>query len=236
MKKILLVHGWSYKFYNSSKLINPWMHRAEFLQLLEKHYHVDIIRLPGFCGESEPIVNSWSTEDFGNWLFQYIQHLGEKYDYLIGYSFGGPVIVHASLKLPNAIPCILVSPALKRADSQKSRIAHFFTWFPARIKNILSNIFLYFASPYYRFGTPFLRKSYKRVVRENSIHVVNELSQKTSITCIYGSKDTATPVSMIDHYVSSNVAIILIPEGGHNIGGTHPEKIFQTIKKITDEI
>jgi pimeloyl-ACP methyl ester carboxylesterase len=236
MKKILLVHGWNYKFYNSMNISNPWVYRSEFLKLLNDNYQVDMVRLPGFCGTPEPHVDHWSTKDFGLWLKDYIQKTTKNYDYLVGYSFGAPVIIYASLELDLPIPCILISPALRRGDSMKSRFAHFFSWIPLSMKKILRDSYLYFMSPYYKFGTLFLRNSYKIVAREDSVDSVLSLSEKVSIVCIYGTNDSATPLKLTQKDLSKNVAIYSILSGGHNIAKSHPKEIVHILKKITDEI
>ncbi len=231
MKKILLVHGWNYRLYNSFKQTDPWMERSEFFKLLEEEYSVDVVRLPGFCGTLEPKDSFWTTKDFGLWLSQYIKQSQVNYDYCIAYSFGAPVLVNALLESSLSIPCILVSSALRRADSSKSKIAHLLRHIP--FKKLLVNVYLYCMSPYFTYGTAFLRASYKKIVREDSLPLCTLLAQKNPIFCIYGELDTATPYTdVLEELKKNNIETFVIPGGGHNIAKTHPEVLFKIIRSV----
>jgi hypothetical protein len=234
MKKILLVHGWNYKLYNSNKIENPWEYRKEFLDLLEREFSVDVVKLPGFCGTPEPRASTWNTQDYGDWLFKYLKKSNINYDFFVGYSFGSAVLVSMSLTNDINTPSIYISPAFRRSSSIKSIFAQKVFWVPQPLREYLKSVYLYFLSSYYRYGTGFLRRSYNVIVRENSIDKLIELSKKSETFCIYGTLDTATSYDEVKCELKNNdIKTYLIEECGHDIGKTHPEKLFLTIKNIT---
>jgi pimeloyl-ACP methyl ester carboxylesterase len=232
-KTILLVHGWNYALYNSTGANNPWKNRAEFLKGLEELFHVHVVKLPGFCGIPEPNTESWNTADYADWLYEYIQKTGIVFDYFFGYSFGCPVIAQMSLKHDMVTPCILISPALRRGESTRSRLAHMFSWIPAWIRDPLREVYLGIVSPYFKYGTEFLRNSYKIIVREDSVDSALLLSQKVPLYCIYGTADTATPVQIVlDELSHNNIKLYTIMHGGHNIAVTHTKEVLDIVRSI----
>lgn len=234
MKKILIIHGWSYKLYNSRNITEPWFERTEFINALKSSFDVVVARLPGFCGEPKPKEDSWSTKDYGVWLAKWMNQNQIKPDCIIGYSFGAPVSLYAFLENELNMPIILISPALIRSDSAKSRFAKFFNFLPKFLKNPLLNLYLSLVSPYYKYGTSFLRQSYKRIVRENSLVVLSEVAKTHSVNLIYGDRDTATNYCLVRDAIVKidNTKVHIINGGGHNIAKTHYNQIFELLSKI----
>ena len=114
MKKILLLHGWNYR--NYSKLTDQkdaWHNREEFVSLLSKYFDVYKVNFPGFCGEEEP-KKSWNLEDYARYIKDYIDNNDLKFDYILGYSFGGAAAIIYNRIYDNNQKLILVSPAISR--------------------------------------------------------------------------------------------------------------------------
>ena len=81
---VILLHGWL----ANSKTMQPI---ANGLKQKFKVYNIDII---GF-GKSELPDNPMTTNDFGDFLKEFINNIGEKNPILIGHSNGGRIIINA---------------------------------------------------------------------------------------------------------------------------------------------
>src|SRR3989339_2270425 len=126
MKKILLIHGWNHDNYTRSGCTDAWSNRSHFVEALSAHFEVVRFNLPGFCGEKEP-ERPWFLSDFTRYLDQVIQR--EKPDIVLGYSFGGAILVHwKAASDNNAVKAFLVSPAMIRRSAKKSIST---SWFKA---------------------------------------------------------------------------------------------------------
>ena len=192
MKKILLVHGWSHDNYTSSGCRDAWSNRSHFVEALSAHFKVVRFNLPGFCGEKEP-ERPWFLSDFTRYLDQVIQR--EKPDIVLGYSFGGAILVHWKAASDNkAVKAFLVSPAIIRRYENKSiSISWFKTILPERLIVLGRDFYLVSVvrNPYYAKASSVMRETYRNIVgldlREDLLKVSDEL------VLIYGDKDTATP-------------------------------------------
>ncbi len=87
---VILLHGWL----ASSKTMQPL---ANGLKQKFKVYNLDII---GF-GESELPDNPMTTNDFGDFLKEFINKIEEQNPILIGHSNGGRMIINAVRKRNN---------------------------------------------------------------------------------------------------------------------------------------
>jgi pimeloyl-ACP methyl ester carboxylesterase len=236
-KTIVLVHGWNYLFYNAFNRFDPWEMRSDFLQLLEREYTVIVCRLPGFSGQPEPNVDVWSVSDYAEWFGRWLGEQNGGVDCIVGYSFGCAVILDYIQQGSDHTPLILISPAIVRADSGKSRLAHMLRFLPRTIRDALRNNYLYIINPYYRYGTRFLRNSYNAIVRRNMTNTLLFVGGKNTVYLIYGEQDTATPFSLVEKsIIGSGVKTHTIPKSGHNIAKTHHNTLFTIIKNIINEI
>lgn len=235
MKNIVIIHGWDPLMYNeisAKKGINdPWYHRQKLIEGLEKNYNVIPYLIPGFCGRSEPNVSFWSIEDFSKDFNDWLISNDINPDLVLGYSFGGAIALKWKLLFKKQIKIILVSSALYRRSTKKSTLGKFFGFLSKipLLGNLLKHIYLLAVSKYYRLGTPFLRKSYNSIVREDLSKSILEI-QKNQALFIYGDNDTATPWSNIsEQVIKSGNPFYVIEGGGHNIGQTHPEEVLNAI-------
>src|SRR5580704_6468531 len=109
MKKILLIHGWNYANYTSLGSRDAWANRQGFVDLLKSSFDVITLNLPGFGGVPDP-VRPYKLDDFVKYLDEII--LREKPDAILGYSFGGAVLLHWKyLSKDTSVKVFLVSPA-----------------------------------------------------------------------------------------------------------------------------
>lgn len=241
-KEIVVVHGWDPRVYNHQldcqqveKSI-AWQNRRNLISLLKAKYSLSFFNLPGFCCVPEPDVKAFTVGDFSRSLADWLKKQPTQPGAIIGYSFGGVVALDYKVRFEKKIPVILISPALKRKESIRSSIArtgrhifanHCYGW----LKHFYQVIF----SRYYRQGSLFLRTSYDLIVRHDARSLLQRVDSK-EILLIYGENDQSTPVEYIEDLVKKQgINCLVIKNGGHQIGSTHPQQISKAIDEFLSE-
>lgn len=238
MKKILLVHGWNYANYTSLGCKDSWQNRSKFVEALSKHFNVVTINLPGFCGQADP-EHPWGLDDFVGYVGKVIKK--EKPDYLLGYSFGGAIILRWKKTTGNiSIKTFLISPAIMRKYEsrdfgllQKSIKAIF----PVYLTFVLRDFYLtrVVKNPYYAYATRVMKETYLNIV---SVDLRKDLiNVSDSLTLIYGEFDSATPPDLIRtclEYPNEHHKLIIIPSGGHDIANSHTNELVALITKTKE--
>ena len=234
MQKILLIHGWNYTNYNSSKCIDAWQNRKGFVDELQKYFEVLKVNLPGFCGTSDPF-KPWSLDDYVSYVDQIIKI--QKPDIVLGYSFGGAIALkwkHDSCD--KDIKVVLVSPAIIRNYQTKkiSKIGKYIKRIlPQSITSWLRDIYLtrFNSNPYYIHASKIMRETYRNIVTVDLRKELLDLSEP--ITLIYGGKDTATPPFLVKEVITKTPVkhnIEIISDGGHDIANSHTSKLVESIR------
>ena len=238
MTKVLLLHGWDWEKYPIFEPTHQWQNRQGLIAELQKHYHVDYPSLPGFGPNDARRTGSWTLDDYADWLQEQITE--QRYDAVIGYSFGCAVATHWQFLHRNAaVPLILLSPALARAyEKTPNKVL---TGVAALLKRLrmdratrfLRTLYLtrVVKNPHVVYGTPFLRSTYSNIV---SADLSSELAQLIDasypITCIFGSEDTATPPeTLFGRTPAARPLSRIIPAGTHDIGTTHSKEVVEHI-------
>lgn len=231
MKKIFLIHGWNHNNYTSSGCTDVWSNRSRFVEALSTHFGVVCFNLPGFCGEKEPEY-PWVLSDFARYLDRIIKK--EKPDILLGYSFGGAILLHWKIVSDDTmIKSFLVSPAIIRRYENKSvSIGWLKTLLPERLITLARDFYLtsVVRNPYYTKASPVMRETYRNIVgldlREGLLKVSDEL------VLIYGENDTATPPEPVKDFLAlhkSHHKLHIIDGGGHDIANTHTDELVSII-------
>ena len=233
MKKILLLHGWDWRNYTkltSSK--NPWHKRIKFINALKKEYEVYQLTFPGFCGEKEP-KNAWTLDDYALYVNSYIRTSNIKFDYILGYSFGGAVAIRYNLLFNNFQKLILVSPAITRNTTKSIK----FIPTPEILKplrKVVKDLYLKYIikNNYMIHGTKFLNDSYQNIVRVDLINDIQYI-KPYNIKIIYGSEDNMVNPELVINSLDKEhkKCIHVINGGGHDIANTHSKEIVSIISK-----
>lgn len=239
---LILIHGWGTQNYNKNikgeeyAAAIAWKNRTKFINLLSSKYKLYFYNLPGFCGVSEPDKTSFNLDDFTDHFSNWLKNKNLNSPIIVGYSFGGAIALYYKVRSKSKSPVVLISPALKRRVTTKSGIASYFKHIvPKRCFQHLKSLYQLIFSQYYRQGTAFLRKSYDLVVRLDIRILLKKVSKK-EIFLIYGDSDSSTPVKYVKKQLNSyHLPYHIIPNGGHNIGGTHPEEIVKHINQFTTQ-
>ncbi len=194
---------------------------------LSSKYRVVQFDFPGF-GESTEPREPWNVDDFADFFCKFMKALEIKSATLIGHSYGGRVILKLANRdnLPFEIDRIVFVDAagLVQAKSFKTKmkIARykvlkalflnkvFYALFPELVDDWKSRQ----GSADYRNATPVMRQCLVMAVNEDLCHLLPGVKQET--LCIWGDKDTATPLS--DGKTFSELipnAGLVVLEGGH---------------------
>ena len=233
MKKVLLLHGWDWRNYTkltTSK--NAWHNRIKFVNALKKEYEVYQLNFPGFCGEKEP-KEAWNLDDYALYVNSYIRTHNIKFDYIIGYSFGGAVAIRYNLLFNNFQKIILISPAITRNTSSSVK----FIPTPKILKplrKVVKDLYLKYIvkNNYMIHGTKFLNDSYQNIVRVDLTDQLINI-KPYNLKIIYGSEDNMVNPSKVIESVPKEYKkrIFMIPGGDHDIANTHAKEILDIIRK-----
>lgn len=235
MKKILLIHGWNHLNYSRFGGTDAWANRKEFVSLLEKHFLVVKLNLPGFCGQPDP-SKPWSLDDYVAFVNTVIA--AEKPNIILGYSFGGAIALRWKYETGDtAISTYLVSPAILRKyetgglSPMQKTVKKFL---PKPIVSLVRDIYLVSIrkNPYYRYATRVMRTTYRNIV---GLDLRQDLvSLKSPVNLIYGEQDTATPPILVSSVINNlpvTHSLYVIPGGGHDIANSHTKELFSIIFK-----
>lgn len=233
MKKILLLHGWDFRNYTkltTSK--NPWHNRIKFINALKKEYEVYQLTFPGFCGEEEP-KNAWTLDDYAFYVNSYIRTSNIKFDYILGYSFGGAVAIRYNILFNNFQKLILVSPAITRNTSKS------ISFIPTPnilkpLRKVVKDLYLKYIikNEYMINGTKFLNDSYQNIVRVNLINDIQYI-KPYNLIIIYGKEDNIVNPQFVYDSLDKDYKkrVFFIDGGGHDIANTHSKEIVSIISK-----
>ncbi len=233
--KILLIHGWNYSHYTSVGNKDAWNNRSRFIEELSKSFFVVRINLPGFGGQEDPKI-PWTVDNYAEYVGTIVQI--EKPDYILGYSFGGAVVLRwKKLSGDIKIKTFLVSPAIIRRY-EKTDLGNMQKMLKRILPNLLISLLRDFyltnirKNPYYSKATRVMRETYRKIV---AVDLRNDLLEILSpVTLIYGECDTATPVELVQETISKSEVqhtLHIISEGGHDIANTHTGELVSLITK-----
>jgi pimeloyl-ACP methyl ester carboxylesterase len=221
IKTILILHGW-----NSNS--DRWQEVAQ--PISEKGFKVLVPDLPGF-GKSNPLESAWNTNQYIDWLENFLIEFDLKNFYVLGHSFGGALASKLAVKHAQEVDKLfLVSAACVRKKTTQKSIS-------AKISKFIK---LFSFLPFY----PFFRKAvYKFIIRKSDYTYVEGTLKQTYLNVvaedlsfhlpfikvptiiIWGQKDASTPIEDA-HFINKqikNSKLIIIPEAGHDLNRKQPQ-------------
>lgn len=232
-QKMLLIHGWNYANYTSSRCRDAWLNRSKLVEKLSQHFNVVKVNLPGFCGEPDPL-GPWTLNDYVDYVNTII--IKEQPKFILGYSFGGAIVLRwKKITGDTKVKTFLVSPAIIRRYKKVNlgfiqKVLK--NTLPSRLVDLLRDLYLVGAvkNSYYSKATKVMRETYRNIVAVDLRDDLTELSD--SLTIIYGENDTTTPPSLIREVLDRSKTdhkLMIIPLGGHDIANSHTEKLVSLI-------
>lgn len=187
-------------------LLHGWLASLETMKILQKHlakyfkvYNVDII---GF-GKSDLPDKPLCTNDFGDFLSNFITTLKIENPILIGHSHGGRTIInYAGRNLGEINKIVLIDSAGIKPQRSISYYIKIYSFkivknivklFPKKLNNLREKILSKFGSDDYKNSPEVLRKTMNIILNEDQRKIMPNIKVPTLL--IWGDKDTATPIS-----------------------------------------
>ena len=209
-------------------LLHGWLASLETMMPIQKHlaknfkvYNVDII---GF-GKSDLPDSPLNTDDFGDFLKEFIDILKIENPILIGHSHGGRTIIdYAGRNLGKINKIILIDSAgikPKRSPSYYMKVYSFKTVknvmkvFPKKFEKAREKALEKFGSNDYKDSPEVLRKTMSIILNEDQKSIMPNINVPTLL--IWGDKDTATPLPDAKQMekLIPNSGIALLKDAGH---------------------
>lgn len=212
-KNVIILHGWL----ASLETMKPI---AKHLQKRFKVYNVDVI---GF-GKSDLPKEPFHTDDFGNFLNDFIHALKIENPILIGHSNGGRTILnYAGRQLGKINKIVLIDSA---GIKPKRKLSYYIKVYTFKVlKKILPNtkatqkirekVLGRFGSTDYKNSPEVLRKTMSNIVNEDMKEILPNIQAPTLL--IWGTNDTATPMrdAKIMEKLIPNAGLVTYEGAGH---------------------
>ena len=231
---VLLLHGWG-----SSKDVY-----AGIMNLLSDNYRLTALDFPG-CGNSGTLPQVWTTEDYADFILEFIEKTGIENPILIGHSHGGRVTLKlAGEKLLSPPKIILLDSAgliPQKSFKQKVRKIGFdickgILKLPI-INNFSSGILekarnRYGSADYKNAATDELRNTLVNLVNTDLRDILPNIKCPTLL--IWGENDTATPLSdaRIIEKLIPDAGLCVIKHAGHFAFCEQPRQAHAIIKSF----
>lgn len=227
VKKIIIVHGWTYSLYK-------W---SSFIDRLEKsNIIVELLKVPGLTA---PLHTPWTLNDYVQWLKRIIDQEKGKI-ILMGHSNGGRIAGAFVSQYPEKVAhLVLIDSAGVEYKSIFSKPRRFFF---TLLSFIGKKVPLYetprtffqklIRSTDYHLATPIMRQTMNNLISTDCMPYFTKITIPTLI--VWGRKDTITPLSQGQkiHHLISHSTLEIIDTAKHSPHYTHTDDIYKIIKKI----
>lgn len=209
-------------------LLHGWLASLETMRPLQKHlsnwfkvYNVDVI---GF-GKSELPDKPLNTNDFGDFLSEFINKLKIENPILIGHSNGGKTIInYAGRNLGKINKIVLIDSTGIKPKRKPSYYFKVYTFkivknivkvLPKKFENLREKALNKFGSADYKSSPEILRKTMNIILNEDQRKIMTNINVPTLM--IWGDKDTATPLEDARKMekLISNSGIAVLEGAGH---------------------
>lgn len=190
---VILLHGWLTDMETMRPIANS----------LSTNFKVYLVDIVGF-GKSDLPEHPLNTNDFGDFLKEFVDKLDIKNPILIGHSNGGRMIINAvGRKIVEPKKVVLIDSAglvPKRKPKYYIKVAIFKTGkvflnkLPdvGVIKKFKEKLFNSVGSSDYRSSAPVLRETMKKILNEDMSELLPNINVPTLL--IWGTNDTDTPI------------------------------------------
>lgn len=226
MKRIFILHGWTYSFDKWTPFINC---------LKSKNFDPVILPVPGLTEKSDKV---WTLDNYIEWLKN---KLDSEQSIVIGHSNGGRIALSFAAYYPEKIKClILIDSAGIYHNELPIRLKRLVFGAVAKIgKRIISserlrNILYKIARENdYNNATSNMKQTMANLISDDLTAKLSAITTPTLI--IWGKHDTYTPLSdgKLMHSLIKNSKLLIIEDAHHSPQFTHAQKVS---KYISEEI
>lgn len=226
MKKIYIVHGWTYTLERWYPLIDS---------LKQDGFEPVLLKVPGL---SAPLEKPWRLENYVQWLKEQLAKESEPV-ILIGHSNGGRISLAFSARYPQKVKQLILISSAGIAQKNIVDRARKFVFKQAAIigkkitKSNVARKALYKAargSDYYT-ATPVMRKTMANLLKADEALAPQTITAPTTI--IWGKKDSTTPLKDGQklHQMLKNSQLFVIEGAKHAPYFTHTGEVADVIVK-----
>lgn len=227
MKKIYILHGWTYS-------TDAWNECCSALKA--RGFECVMLNVPGLSESSEKV---WTLEEYVFWLHEKLQ--GQSDIILLGHSNGGRIVSAYAAQYPDTLKYLILEDSAGIVHNE---------W-PLRMKR---KIFGTIAKIGKKFITSQkARKVFYKIIgahdyerapenmRKTMSHLISRdlrdifASIKTPTLIIWGRKDQATPLSdaFVIHNLMNHSKLVIIKDAAHSPHKTHSERVAKEIEAFT---
>ncbi len=215
-KNIIILHGWGA---NIQTVLSIHQH-------LKGRFKVYTLDLPGF-GESDKPKEVWGSQEYSNFVKQFIDEMGLEEVTLIGHSHGGRISIVLANNYPELVKkMILVDSA---GIIPKRKLKYYFKLYSFKtLKKLYSLTFFYidkekrlekfykkFGSTDYKASDGIMRNIMVKVVNDDLRPLLKDIKSQTLL--IWGRDDEDTPVYMgeIMEKEIKGSGLVVLENAGH---------------------
>lgn len=227
MKKIYIVHGWSYS-------LDKWQKTVELMK--NAGFSPVLLQVPGLTEDSE---KSWTINAYVSWLGKQLVSENQPIT-LLGHSNGGRIVLNYTLANPSRVgQMVLLDSAgvyhnglliqLKRAIFKTlAKVGKKFRDVP-QLRNILYKLA---RETDYRDAPQNMRKTMANMISSDRQLDVSAIETQTAI--IWGRQDTVTPLedARVLHKKIKSSKLYIIDEARHSPHDTHPKELVEILKEV----
>ena len=215
---LVLLHGWA----------NRWEAWSPLVPELSTYYSLLIPDLPGFGKSVEPQTEGWTTQDYANWLSDFLPTFTKKSPYIvIGHSFGGKIgaafcVSHRNhSQKPKQLVLIGPSGIPNTMTKKNAVLSNLTKAVPKVIKNALPKSLVkkfyekVIGETDYAYATSFQQKTLRKILPEDMTSELKNITIPTLI--IWGERDTSAQVAHAEvfHQTIPKSTLYIVKQTGH---------------------
>lgn len=224
MKKIIILHGWTYS-------TEKWQ---IFLDILEKKgFELIMLHVPGLTSENDKV---WRTEDYVNWLYEKIEKEKTKV-VILGHSNGGRIALNFAIKYPEKVEKLILIDSAGIYHNElplalKRVIFRTLAKWGKKItgSNMLKNsLYKFIGESDYNNASVNMKQTMLNLLNSDKSLKIGNIQTPTLI--IWGGEDKITPLSdgrLIDKLIK-NSKLKIIENARHAPQFTHPNQVAEAI-------
>ncbi len=225
MKKIYIVHGWSY-------FTTKWKVLIDLLE--NKGFKVKLLKVPGLTAQTNKV---WDIDEYVQWLKNKTKR--EKKFILLGHSNGGRISMAFTIKYAKKVSnLILIDSAgiyhndlalrLKRSIFKILANTGKKIYYSEKFKNLLYTLA---RAKDYKNAKPVMKQTMINLINSDKDMQIGKISTPTII--IWGQKDSTTPLSdgKLINKLIKNSSLVVIKGARHSPQYTNPNQVAEIIFK-----
>jgi pimeloyl-ACP methyl ester carboxylesterase len=243
---LFLIHGFASSSYTFNRLY----------PLLEEHFSVIAIDLPGFGRSEKSTSFHYSFKNYAKLIAECIDHFNLDRVFIVGHSMGGQIALYTAKEIPEKVNKLILlcsSGYLKKAKKALVYCSYlpFFQYFVERfvkkkeVEAYLQNVFydksLITDKHIEEFGKPLQEKAFYTSLisllrcREGDLQSKQLQEVKAPTLLIWGMEDKVVPVKVGEQLVGDlpNAELVKYERTGHLITEERPNEVFEQILAYT---